>query len=182
MPENLPHRAPSTTPMQATEWSGELPDRIRGAFPSLQLGFFTYLNQNFLETKVVDLVPLLQYLRTTERFDMLTDLTALDYPLNEKRFEVIYVLYSFAKNTRIRLKIRVPIGEAVPSVATLYPAANWLEREAYDMFGISFSGHPDLKRILMPDDWQGFPLRKDKSIIDMDEDWVRSNLGIESGQ
>ncbi len=113
---------------------------------------------------------------------MLTDLTAVDYPAQEKRFEVVYILYSFATNERVRIKVKTGLEEAVPSVSSEFPAANWLEREVYDMFGIGFSGHPDLKRILMPDDWQGFPLRKEKSIVEMDSDWVRRNLGIESAQ
>jgi NADH-quinone oxidoreductase subunit C len=70
----------------------------------------------------------------------------------------------------------------VPSVCEIWPAANWLERECYDMFGMVFEGHPKLTRILMPDEWQGYPLRKDYDILKQDTDWVRENLGIESGQ
>jgi NADH-quinone oxidoreductase subunit C len=182
MPENLPHRAPSATPMQAQEWSGDLPDRLRAAFPDVRLHFLTYLNQNFIESDPSDIVALLQHLQIEEDFDMLTDLTALDRPADPKRCEVVYVLYSFSKNTRVRVKIRAALDEAVPSVMGVYRAANWLEREVFDMFGITFAGHPGLKRILMPDDWQGFPLRKDGSIVDMDQDWVQRNLAIESGQ
>lgn len=168
--------------MQAAEWSGELPERIRSTLPELSLRFLTYLNQNFIEAPSANLVDVLRYLQIEERFDMLTDLTAVDRPTDEKRFEVIYILYSFGANTRVRVKVRVALEEAVPTATAIFPAANWLEREVFDMFGIRFSGHPDLKRILMPDEWQGFPLRKDKSIIDMDVDWVHSNLGIESAQ
>jgi NADH-quinone oxidoreductase subunit C len=168
--------------MQAEEWGGELPDRLRAAFPDLPLRLLTYLNQSFIEAEANTAVILLRHLQAAEAFDMLTDLTAVDHPHEEKRFEVVYFLYSFAHNARVRMKIRVAAGEAVPSATAIYPAANWLEREVFDMFGIIFSGHPDLKRILMPDDWEGFPLRKDKTIIDMDQDWVHRNLGIESGQ
>jgi NADH:ubiquinone oxidoreductase subunit C len=101
---------------------------------------------------------------------------------------MIYILYSFDRNEYIRIKTRArkaplpPHNFQVPSVTSLFPAANWLEREVFDMFGVDFPGHPNLKRILMPDDWEGFPLRKDKSIVAMDEEWVHRNLGIESAQ
>jgi NADH-quinone oxidoreductase subunit C len=120
--------------------------------------------------------------RDDEQFDMLVDLTAVDWPKREKRFDVILNLYSFAKNERLRLKAMVGEDESVPSACTVWPAANWLEREAYDMFGIVFEGHPDLRRILLPDGWEGFPLRKDYDILKQDANWVRENLGIESGQ
>jgi NADH-quinone oxidoreductase subunit C len=123
-----------------------------------------------------------RYCRDEEKFDMLVDLTAVDWPKREKRFDVILILYSFAKNERLRLKAHAGENEPVPSVCEIWPAANWLERECYDMFGIVFEGHPDLKRILMPDEWQGHPLRKDYDILKQDTDWVRENLGIESGQ
>jgi NADH-quinone oxidoreductase subunit C len=113
---------------------------------------------------------------------MLTDVTAVDYPKDSARFEIIYILYSFRMNQRVRVKTRVSEAQGVPSLVPLFDAANWLEREVFDMFGIQFTGHPNLKRILMPDDWHGFPLRKDASIIGMDQEWVQKNLGIESGQ
>jgi NADH-quinone oxidoreductase subunit C len=123
-----------------------------------------------------------RYCRDEEKFDMLVDLTAVDWPKREKRFDVILILYSFAKNERVRLKAHAGETEPVPSVCEIWPAANWLERECYDMFGIVFEGHPGLKRILMPDEWQGYPLRKDYDILKQDTDWVRENLGIESAQ
>jgi NADH-quinone oxidoreductase subunit C len=78
--------------------------------------------------------------------------------------------------------VQAAAGEKVPSVTSVWPTANWLEREIYDMFGVDFEGHPDLKRILLPDEWTGHPLRKDYDILKQDENWVRANLGIESGQ
>jgi NADH-quinone oxidoreductase subunit C len=121
-------------------------------------------------------------LRDEEKFNLLADLTAVDWPKREKRFDVVLNLYSFAKNERLRLKVRAADGEEVPSSVKIWPAANWLEREVFDMFGIVFSGHPNLKRILLPDEWQGYPLRKDYDILQQDTAWVRENLGIESGQ
>jgi NADH-quinone oxidoreductase subunit C len=73
-------------------------------------------------------------------------------------------------------------GESAPSVASIWPTADWLEREVYDMFGIVLAGHPNLKRLLLPEEWEGFPLRKDYDILQQDDAWVRENLGIESGQ
>jgi NADH-quinone oxidoreductase subunit C len=142
----------------------------------------SYLGQNFL---VVDssLIPeLLQVLRDREHFDYLVDVTALHYPQREKQFDVVWILYSFPRNERIRVKTMVADGAGVPNAVPIWPAANWLEREVYDMFGIRFDGHPDLKRILLPDGWKGHPLRKDYGIIQQDQEWVQINLGIESGQ
>lgn len=129
-----------------------------------------------------DLLEIARYCRDEESFNMLSDLTAVDWPKREKRFDLVLNLYSFRKNERLRLKAHVAENESIASVTPVWPAANWLEREAYDMFGIIFEGHPDLRRILLPDEWQGYPLRKDYDILKQDEDWVRENLGIESGQ
>ncbi len=122
------------------------------------------------------------YCRDDESFDYLVDLTAVDWPKREKRFDVVLNLYSFKKNERLRLKVHAGEGESCPSVTSVWSTANWLEREAFDMFGIVFAGHPNLKRILLPDEWQGHPLRKDYDILTQDTAWVRENLGIESGQ
>ena len=112
----------------------------------------------------------------------LTDETAVDYPKREKRFEIVYHLYSFKRNDRLRLKVLVGENEMAPSVVGVWPVANWLEREIFDMFGVLFDGHPDLKRILLPDDWTGHPLRKDYDILRQDGAWVQTNLNIKSGQ
>jgi NADH-quinone oxidoreductase subunit C len=94
-------------------------------------------------------------------FDFCSDVTASDWPTRPQRFDVIYCLYSTRFHSRLRLKVRAAEKDPVPSVCVIWPAANWLEREVYDLFGVNFVGHPDLRRILMPDDWQGFPQRKD---------------------
>ncbi len=122
------------------------------------------------------------YSRDDEKFDWLSDLTAVDWPKREKRFDIVLNMYSFAKNERLRLKVHASADERVPSVQGIWSTANWMEREVYDMFGVVFEGHPDLKRILLPDEWQGHPLRKDYDILTQDTAWVRENLGIESGQ
>jgi NADH-quinone oxidoreductase subunit C len=94
-------------------------------------------------------------------FDYCSDLTATDWPTRAERFDVLYLLYSIRHRHRVRLKVRVAEHQPLPSVTGIWPAANWLEREVYDMFGVNFTGHPDRRRILMPEDWQGFPQRKD---------------------
>src|SRR2546422_1808729 len=142
----------------------------------------TYLGQNYM---VVDrsLIPeILQVLRDQEQFDYCVDITAVHYPSREKPFDVVWILYSFARNERIRVKTLIADGEALPSSVRIWATANWIEREVYDMFGIRFEGHPDLKRILLPEGWKGHPLRKEYGIIQQDKEWVQINLGIESGQ
>jgi NADH-quinone oxidoreductase subunit C len=131
---------------------------------------------------VAKLEPICRFARDDEKFNMLADLTAVDWPRREKRFDVVLQLYSFPKNERLRIKAMVGDGEAVYSLTSVWPTANWLERECFDMFGIRFEGHPGLKRILLPEEWQGHPLRKDYDILQQDDAWVRENLGIESGQ
>ena len=105
----------------------------------------------------------LQFLRTDMncQFTMLVDITAVDYPEREKRFNIVYHLLSMKENQRIRVTVSVREGEIVPSASDIFPAANWMEREIFDMYGISFSGHPDLRRLLTDYGFEGFPLRKD---------------------
>jgi len=109
------------------------------------------------------LIEVCRFLRDDERtaLDFCSDVTASDWPTRAERFDVIYCLYSTRLCHRLRVKVRVGEGEPVPSVAGVWPAANWLEREVYDMFGVEIVDHPDRRRILMPDRWQGHPQRKD---------------------
>jgi NADH-quinone oxidoreductase subunit C len=97
-------------------------------------------------------------------FVYLSDISGVDYPQRTPRFDVVYHLYSIEKNHRIRLKTQVEEGKKLPSVTGIWQGANWFEREVYDLFGIEFENHPDLRRILLTDDWQGHPLRKDYSL------------------
>ena len=95
------------------------------------------------------------------RFNVLVEVTAADYLPREPRFEVVYHLLSVPNRLRLRLKVRARLGESVPTVQGVWRSAGWLERETWDMFGIVFDGHPDLRRLLMPEDWDGHPARKD---------------------
>ncbi len=94
-------------------------------------------------------------------FDLCSDVTASDWPSRAERFDVIYCLYSTRHRRRVRVKARVADHQPIASVTPVWPGANWLEREVFDMFGVNFTGHPDRRRILMPEDWQGHPQRKD---------------------
>ena len=109
------------------------------------------------------LIDVARWLRddASARFDFCSDVTATDWPSRPERFDVIYCLYSIPHRQRVRVKVRAGEQDPVASVTGIWPAANWLEREVFDMFGVQFSGHPDLRRILMPDEWQGHPQRKD---------------------
>jgi NADH-quinone oxidoreductase subunit C len=115
-------------------------------------------------TSAADLPALLRELRDRSelQFNFLSELTATDYWPREPRYELTYILVSIAQKHRLRVKVRLA-GDAarVATITGLWPAANWLEREVWDLFGIEFDGHPDPRRLLMPEDWEGFPLRKD---------------------
>jgi NADH-quinone oxidoreductase subunit C len=110
-----------------------------------------------------DIVSVCTFLRDDPEllFNYLSDLTAVDRLGRKPRFDVIYHLYSIKKSHRVRLKIKLDEDESLQSITSVWNGANWFEREVFDMFGIKFDNHPDLRRILMPDDWEGHPLRKD---------------------
>lgn len=172
---------PSTKP---DPWTSPLLEELERRFPGALTEPVIFRNQPSVVVTKESLLAVCEFLKSEEggAYTMLTDETAVDYPKREKRFEIIYQLYSFQRNDRLRLKVQAADGERVPSVTGVWAAANWLEREIYDMFGIPFEGHPDLKRILLPEEWTGHPLRKDYDILRQDDDWVKANLGIESGQ
>jgi len=174
-----PPKEPAIKPLPL---DNELVQRLKARFGDAIREATLDRKQAIVTIAVDQLREISRYCRDDEKFDMLVDLTAVDWHKREKRFDVILILYSFAKNERVRLKAHAGENEPVPSVCEIWPAANWLERECYDMFGMVFEGHPKLTRILMPDEWQGYPLRKDYDILKQDTDWVRENLGIESGQ
>jgi len=125
----------------------------------------TYITHGELTVEVLpqSLVNLTEFLKTDAscRFSTLVDITAVDHPERAARFDVVYHFLSMYQNTRIRLKTAVRADEMVPSIVSVFPAANWFEREVFDMFGILFSGHPDLRRILTDYGFRGHPLLKD---------------------
>jgi len=164
-----------------TPWDSPLVAKYKKEYGS-GINPLTHLGQNYFEVDRSLIPEMLLRLRDDEHFDYCVDVTAVHYPKREKQFDVVWILYSFERNERIRIKTQIADGESVPSAVPIWTTCNWLEREAYDMFGIKFEGHPDLKRILLPDGWKGFPLRKDYGILQQDNEWVQINLGIESGQ
>jgi len=183
-PAAAAHPAPPKPPatMAATPWDSDLARELKTHFGEGIAETSTYLGQNFLVAKPDSVIPILEYLKLEADFDYLVDVTAVDWPKRAERFDLVYILYSFSRNERIRIKTFIPEGFKPETATGVHLTANWLEREVYDMFGIEFAGHPDLRRILLPEEWQGFPLRKDYSILKQDDRWVQENLGIPSGQ
>jgi len=172
---------PKPNVLAATAWEGEIPTRLKRSYGTGVETLIT-VGQKFAVVDHTVSHEVLRTLRDEFGFNFLVDETAVHFPKKDLPMELVWVLYSFATNERIRIKAAFAEGEAVPTVTDLWPTANWLEREIYDMFGIKFAGHPDLRRILMPPDWNGHPLRKDHAVNQQDQAWVKANLGIESAQ
>ena len=131
--------------------------------PDAVLGQQVAFGELTLTVALSELEALVETLRDDSacRFTSLVDITAIDHPERPQRFDVVYHFLSMYQNHRIRLKVAVREDEMVPSIHTIHPSANWFEREVFDMFGILFSGHPDLRRILTDYGFRGYPLRKD---------------------
>jgi NADH-quinone oxidoreductase subunit C len=177
------HAPPKPPPvMAATPWESDLARELKERFGDRIRETSTYLGQNFIVTQPDAAVPVLEYLKLEADFDYLVDITAVDWPKRAERFDLVYVVYSFPRNERVRIKTMIAEGYMPESSVGVHTGANWLEREVFDMFGIEFEGHPDMRRILLPEEWQGYPLRKDYGILQQDQRWVQENLGIESGQ
>ena len=177
-----PPAAPPAPKEGPVALDNDLVKRYKEKFGPAILEAWTDRKQAILVVNRELLAEIATYSRDDEKFDWLSDLTAVDWPKREKRFDVLLNMYSMEKNERLRIKVHASADERVPSVQGIWSTANWMEREVYDMFGVIFEGHPGLTRILMPDEWQGHPLRKDYDILTQDTAWVRENLGIESGQ
>ncbi len=178
---------PGATPIKLTppQPEGILPqsaiiENLKTKYSDAIQNVKSILNQNFIYVKPSALVDICRTLKESAEahYNYLVDVTAIELTKGEKRFEIVYVLYSHMRNDRIFLKVSVALDESAPSVTQIWSTADWLEREVYDMFGIHFSGHPDLKRILLPDGWHGFPLRKDYPIALQDEEWIAANMEI----
>ena len=141
----------------------ELGALIEAKRPDCVLSWDVSFGELSVDVAPANIAELVDFLKTDNacKFSTLVDLTAVDYPERPKRFEVVYHFLSMFQNHRIRLKMAIREDEIVPSITEVHPSANWFEREVFDMFGILFSGHPDLRRILTDYGFRGYPLRKD---------------------
>ena len=138
-------------------------ERLRAQFPDVQDEGQDAGGDPIVRVAADRLLEVMEWLRDDEvtAFEYLMDLTAVDWTVRTPRFDVVYHLYSIPKNHKLTVKTGCPEDEGVPSVSELWGTANWHERECYDLYGIEFLGHPNLERIFLPEDWEGFPLRKD---------------------
>ena len=153
--------------------------QLRSAFEGAIGEAVEFVGQISVRIDRASIVAVCDFLKRNEQtpFDYLSDLTCVHFPdRKEAPFEVVYNLYSIPANERIRLKVATTAEEAVESVTPLWPAANWMEREVFDLFGIRFSNHPDLRRLLLPPDWEGHPLRKDFPLEFVENEWTKKHL------
>ena len=128
-------------------------------------------NQIYLTIDSNDIIDVILFMKTNEntKFRQLIDITAVDFPEKEQRFRIVYLLLSHEFNTRVLIEFDISEGEKVPSLTKIFPSANWMEREVFDMYGIDFKDHPDLRRILTDYGFEGYPLRKDFPITGHNE-------------
>jgi NADH-quinone oxidoreductase subunit C len=128
-------------------------------------------NELLIETSEEELINAILFLKSNDKlkFRQLIDIAGVDYPEEEKRFKLVYLLLSHEKNIRIKISINFEIGKKIPTITKIYPSANWMEREVFDMYGIEFTDHPDLRRILTDYNFEGHPLRKDFPLTGFNE-------------
>ena len=131
--------------------------------PNAVLGWSVAFDELTVDVAPANIVGFVETLKLDQnfKFSTLVDITAVDYPERSKRFDVVYHFLSMYRNARIRLRLAVREEESVASIVSVHPSANWFEREVFDMYGVLFSGHPDLRRILTDYGFRGYPLRKD---------------------
>jgi NADH-quinone oxidoreductase subunit C len=141
----------------------KLGETLVAALPGSLLGSSVAYGELTIRAKVEDIVAVATFLRDDERcqFCCIIDVTAIDWPQRERRFDVVYHFLSPKQNRRIRVKLEVDENTPVPSLVSVFPGADWFEREAYDLYGIVFTGHPDMRRLLTDYGFEGHPLRKD---------------------
>ena len=128
-------------------------------------------NELKIDTNENEIISVISFLKSNEKlkFRQLIDIAGVDYPEEEKRFNLVYLLLSHEKNIRIKISVSFEIGKKIPTLTKIYPSANWMEREVFDMYGIEFVDHPDLRRILTDYNFEGYPLRKDFPLTGFNE-------------
>jgi NADH-quinone oxidoreductase subunit C len=163
-PAAAPPSGPTDPPPPADKIPPAFIASLQAAIPGSVSAISYFVGDWAIIVPAAQILEIARHLRDAPdaSFDLCSDVTASDWPVRaEGRFDLIYCLYSTRHRHRIRVKAKVAENQPFPSVTAIWPSANWLEREVYDMFGVNFTGHPDRRRILMPEDWQGFPQRKD---------------------
>ena len=177
-PPKAPVKKKEEGPKPVDAANHPLVKKLREKFEAAVIEASEFLGQLSIRIAPADIVEVCDALRSDADapFNYLSDLTCVHYPdRKEAPFEVVYNLYSIPANERVRLKVAVD-GEGVASVTGVWPAADWPEREVYDLFGVKFRNHPDLRRILLPPDWEGHPLRKDYPLEFVENKWTEIHL------
>jgi len=157
----------------------KLVQKLKANFDGAVLEAVEFIGQVSIRVAPDRIVEVCRFLRddADARFNYLSDLTCAHYPMQAAQpLEIVYNLYSISRNERVRLKASIAEGAGIDSVAEIWPAANWMEREVYDLFGVTFRNHPDLRRILLPPDWEGHPLRKDYPLEFIENEWTKRHL------
>ena len=169
-----PKKAAKPDPL-AAEVASKAVDRLRAVMPQCVGEPHYFAGEVTLKLEKTDLSLVCRFLRDDPEcgYDLLSDLSGADYPERDKRFQIAYHLTSTRRHERLRLIVSVADGETLPSVIEVWPGVDWFEREVFDLFGVEFDGHPNLVRILMPDDWVGYPLRKDYPLPGYSEQHLR---------
>ena len=149
----------------------KLEKNINGELASKISNSLIQYDELIIEVQCEDLIEVVQFLKSNEncKFRQLIDIAGVDYPEDEKRFHLIYLFLSHEKNTRIKLITKFNIDQSIQSLTKIFPSANWMEREVFDMYGIKFKNHPDLRRILTDYGFKGYPLRKDFPLTGFNE-------------
>ena len=157
----------------------KLVKKLKARFDGAVIEAVEFIGQVSIRIEPDRIVAVCTFLRDDgdTKFNYLSDLTCVHYPLGPERpLEIVYNLYSISRNERVRLKVAIAEGASVDSVTDVWPSANWMEREVYDLFGVNFSNHPDMRRILLPPDWEGHPLRKDYPLEFIENEWTKRHL------
>lgn len=157
--------------------SEQIVEKLKGKFGAQVLNAIEHRGETTVKVERADIVAICTFLRDECGYNFLSDLCGVDYLGRTPRFEVVYNMYNLTDKTRLRVK--VDVGEQDPQVDTVsgvWSTANWHERECWDLLGISFKNHPDLRRILLPADWVGFPLRKDYPVQGPDREPYQGRL------